>query len=236
MPLTSVNITSVSVTCISIPTPWAVGPVNVYLLEDDPLTLIDTGPVDPASLGTLERELAAHGHRIEDLERVVLTHQHVDHWGLARAIVDRSGAELCALAGFDGWLARYPQSLLAEDDFAGDLLRRHGGDEVSNASGYRGGLEFAAAAFVDRVLEDGDVLSSPAAGCARSTGRVTRRRTRCCTTRSTGSCSAPITSWPGRRPRSSPRRSTAPRRTAAGRGRWLTTRPRCARRRRSSST
>jgi len=150
----------VSVSCFSIPTPWAVGPVNVYLLEDDPLTLIDTGPVDAASLGTLERELAAHGHRVEDLERVVLTHQHVDHWGLARDIVDRSGAELCALAGFDGWLARYPASLLAEDDFAGDLLRRHGGDEVSNASGYRGGLEYAAAAFVDRVLRDGDVLES----------------------------------------------------------------------------
>ena len=30
--------------CIPIPTPFAVGRVNVYLLEDDPLTLLDAGP------------------------------------------------------------------------------------------------------------------------------------------------------------------------------------------------
>jgi glyoxylase-like metal-dependent hydrolase (beta-lactamase superfamily II) len=29
---------------IPIPTPFAVGRVNVYLIEDDPLTLVDTGP------------------------------------------------------------------------------------------------------------------------------------------------------------------------------------------------
>jgi glyoxylase-like metal-dependent hydrolase (beta-lactamase superfamily II) len=146
------------VSSISIPTPWAVGPVNVYLIEDDPLTLIDTGPVDAVSVATLEAALAERGHRVEDLERVVVTHQHVDHWGLARALVDRSGAELCALAGFDGWLARYPASLEAEDAFADDLLGRHGGAAPSGAGSHRGGLHYAAPAIVTRVLEDGDVL------------------------------------------------------------------------------
>src|SRR5437870_2504271 len=96
---------------LSIPTPWRVGPVNAYLIEDDPLTLIDTGPVDAVSIDALERELRARGRRVEDLERIVVTHQHVDHWGLARALVERSGAELCALAVFADWLSRYPASL-----------------------------------------------------------------------------------------------------------------------------
>ena len=29
---------------LSLPTPFAVGRVNLYLIEDEPLTLIDTGP------------------------------------------------------------------------------------------------------------------------------------------------------------------------------------------------
>jgi hypothetical protein len=30
--------------CLAIPTPFQVGRVNTYLIEDDPLTLIDSGP------------------------------------------------------------------------------------------------------------------------------------------------------------------------------------------------
>ena len=147
-----------SVSCLSLPTPWAVGPVNVYLLEDDPLTLIDTGQADAAAVEALERGLETRGRRIEDVGRVVLTHQHVDHWGLARSIVDRSGAELCALAGFDAWLARYPDSLIEEGAFAANLMRRHGGGPSSDAAGYVADLEYAAAVQVDHVLDDGDVL------------------------------------------------------------------------------
>jgi hypothetical protein len=29
---------------LAIPTPFAVGRVNTYLIEDDPLTLVDSGP------------------------------------------------------------------------------------------------------------------------------------------------------------------------------------------------
>jgi glyoxylase-like metal-dependent hydrolase (beta-lactamase superfamily II) len=144
--------------CLSIPTPWAVGPVNVYLIEDDPLTLVDTGPVDAASIEALECELRAHGHRVEDLERVVVTHQHVDHWGLARMLVDRSGAELCALAGFAAWLARFPSSLHDEGAFAAALLRRHGGPGTADAAAYRADVGYAATTFVDRALAEGDIL------------------------------------------------------------------------------
>jgi len=146
------------ISCLTIPTPWAVGPVNVYLIEDDPLTLVDTGPVDAVSVDALERELREHGRRVEDLERIVVTHQHVDHWGLARALVDRSGAELCALAGFAGWLGRFPTSLLDEGAFAADLLRRHGAPSDGDAAVYRADVAYAAPVRVDRVLGDGESL------------------------------------------------------------------------------
>src|SRR5574341_1755566 len=79
---------------IPIPTPFPVGPVNVYLAEGNPLTLIDTGPKDGAALAALEAGLAQHGRRVEDLRRIVLTHHHADHIGLVARLAARSGAEV----------------------------------------------------------------------------------------------------------------------------------------------
>ena len=40
---------------LAIPTPFAVGRVNVYLIEDEPLTLVDAGPNSGTSLDQLQR-------------------------------------------------------------------------------------------------------------------------------------------------------------------------------------
>ena len=96
--------------CLPIPTPFAVGRVNCYLIEDDPLTLVDTGPNSGKALDALERALDEHGRRIEDLERIVITHQHIDHLGLVGILADRSGAEVCALdlLGAVSWRSSAP--------------------------------------------------------------------------------------------------------------------------------
>ena len=52
---------------LRIPTPFAVGRVNCYLLEDEPLTLIDTGPNSGKALDELQSQLGEHGHSIDDL-------------------------------------------------------------------------------------------------------------------------------------------------------------------------
>src|SRR6266545_1863840 len=66
---------------LQIPTPFAVGRVNCYLIEDRPLTLVDTGPNSGKSLDELDRQLSALGRSLEEIELVVLTHQHIDHLG-----------------------------------------------------------------------------------------------------------------------------------------------------------
>ena len=108
---------------ITITTPWPVGPVNVFLIDDDPLTLVDTGQRSADALAAVEAGLAAHGRRVEDLERIVITHQHIDHSGLAATLVARSGAELCALAPLADWLETYPASAEAEDDVRARVAR-----------------------------------------------------------------------------------------------------------------
>ena len=61
---------------LPVPTPFVVGRVNCYLVDDDPLTLVDTGPNSATSLTALEAALGEHGRRVEDLGRIVITHQH----------------------------------------------------------------------------------------------------------------------------------------------------------------
>jgi glyoxylase-like metal-dependent hydrolase (beta-lactamase superfamily II) len=111
---------------LPVPTPFAVGRVNCYLVEDDPLTLVDTGPNSGTALTVLEAALREHGRRVEDLERIVLTHQHIDHIGLAQILADRSGAEVCALDALAPWLAAYGKAMNVDDDFAEAIMRRHG--------------------------------------------------------------------------------------------------------------
>jgi len=112
--------------CLPIPTPFAVGRVNVYLVEDDPLTLVDAGPNSATSLTTLESALAEHGRRVEDLERIVVTHQHIDHIGLVQILADRSGAEVVALEALAPWLARYGEGMEADDAFSEAIMARNG--------------------------------------------------------------------------------------------------------------
>ena len=71
---------------ISVPTPFYVGPVNVYLIEEDPLTLIDAGPRDDASLAALRSGLAQLGHKLSDIKRIIISHAHADHYGLAKVV------------------------------------------------------------------------------------------------------------------------------------------------------
>lgn len=111
---------------LSVPTPFAVGRVNCYLIEDEPVTLVDTGPNSGKSLDELERALARHGRRVEDLELIVITHQHMDHLGLLEILARRSGARVAALHLLGPYLANFSASATADDNFSQAVMRRHG--------------------------------------------------------------------------------------------------------------
>ena len=112
--------------CLPIPTPFAVGRVNCYLIEDDPLTLVDTGPNSGKALDELERALAGHGHRVEDLGRIVITHQHIDHLGLVDILARRSGAEVCSLDLLAPVIEHFSEEAERDDELAEALMLRHG--------------------------------------------------------------------------------------------------------------
>ena len=147
---------------LAVPTPFLVGRVNCYLIEDEPLTLIDTGPNSGKSLDELERALAEHGRRIEELELIVLTHQHMDHLGLLEVLSRRSGAEVAALHSLGPYLARFAASAAADDEFSQAIMRKHGvPDDLATALGMVGMAfrAFGSSGRVTRPLRDGDTLA-----------------------------------------------------------------------------
>src|SRR5687768_4264863 len=75
---------------LSIPTPFYVGDVNVYLIKEDPVTLIDVGPKTAQAETALRQKLAENGLQFSDIRRIVLTHAHEDHCGLAKQVRDEA--------------------------------------------------------------------------------------------------------------------------------------------------
>jgi len=71
---------------IEVPTPFPVGDVNCYLIEGNPLTLIDTGPRTDEAYACLVSGVKGVGYSLGDIGQIVLTHGHVDHTGLAATI------------------------------------------------------------------------------------------------------------------------------------------------------
>lgn len=80
---------------IRLPMPFRMTHVNIFLfLEQKGFTLIDTGPDLPGVMDALETALSAVGRRLEDCHRIIITHFHMDHCGLAGLIAQRSGAAI----------------------------------------------------------------------------------------------------------------------------------------------
>jgi glyoxylase-like metal-dependent hydrolase (beta-lactamase superfamily II) len=144
---------------LAIPTPFAVGRVNVYLIEDEPLTLVDAGPNSGTSFDELTRGLAGLGHELEDIELVILTHQHIDHLGLVSIVASHSGADVAAIDAAVGFVENYSKEASADDDFARNLMLRHGIPEDVAAALQSVSMAFrawGARADVTRVLRDGE--------------------------------------------------------------------------------
>src|SRR5436190_11631352 len=147
--------------CMPIPTPFAVGRVNCYLIEDEPLTLVDTGPNSGKSLDELEQQLGALGRSLEEIELVVLTHQHIDHLGLVEIIASRSGAEVAAIDVVVPFIENFGNDVELEDQFAASLMLRHGIPEdvvAALRSVSRSFRAWGARAEVTRPLHDGEEL------------------------------------------------------------------------------
>jgi glyoxylase-like metal-dependent hydrolase (beta-lactamase superfamily II) len=134
---------------ISVPTPFYVGPVNVYLIAEDPVTLIDTGPKTKEAIEALREGLRRARFRVSDIRRIVLTHAHEDHCGLARSVRDEAkDAEIMVHA----WETGHRASRLEYEEHRTLLVRA--GVPPEDIKSLRAMYE-GVRAYAD-ALEDGD--------------------------------------------------------------------------------
>jgi glyoxylase-like metal-dependent hydrolase (beta-lactamase superfamily II) len=146
---------------LAIPTPFAVGRVNVYLIDDEPLTLVDAGPNSGTSFDELQRGIAGLGHTLEDIELVIVTHQHIDHLGLVSLVAAHSGAEVAAIDVAVPFMENFSDEAQADDDFARDIMLRNGIPEdvvAALQSVSRAFRAWGSQVHVTRPLRDGEAL------------------------------------------------------------------------------
>lgn len=79
---------------LRIPNPFSEGRNRVYIIQSDPLTMIDSGVATERGYQALLDGLAEHDIAMRDIGRVILTHKHIDHIGNAWRIQQASGAEI----------------------------------------------------------------------------------------------------------------------------------------------
>lgn len=142
--------------------------VSAYLLHggggDGGDTLVDCGIADgPGTDGTatIAAAIAAAGGALERIARLVVTHAHIDHFGLAGEVVRRSGGELWMHRRTDLDLAKY-----ADPDDAVDrrtlMLADHGlyGPDLTETSeGLRDWMPvMPSVGRPSRVLDGGETL------------------------------------------------------------------------------
>lgn len=109
---------------ISLPTPFAVGDVNVYVVKGERLTLIDAGAKTKASWDSLNYGLKKLGLSTSDIEQVVLTHHHPDHSGLLEFFSDK--VEVYGHPNNERWLSPSENFLSLQEEFWRDTLIEFG--------------------------------------------------------------------------------------------------------------
>lgn len=145
-------------TRLSIPTPFAVGPVNAYLAGR---TVVDPGPASDAAWETLVDGLAARDLTPEDVEQVIVTHPHPDHFGQA-ARLREAGAAIVAGETCADVIADFAGRLQLEQDFFVEHFERHGMDRATaeTVTGLAESfLTFAPDVTTDVRLADGESVT-----------------------------------------------------------------------------
>jgi glyoxylase-like metal-dependent hydrolase (beta-lactamase superfamily II) len=141
------------VSWLRMPLPFALDHINLWLIEDGPgWTLVDAGYATEATRALWRRILTTSlGGR--PIRRILVTHYHPDHIGLAQWLAEQCAAPLWATE--KEWLYARVMSGEAEDfaPLCRDFARRAGLDERASAlfaehrNGYRRGVPSVPASF-----------------------------------------------------------------------------------------
>ena len=142
---------------IELPIPFPLKTMNVYLIDDSPRTLVDAGIKTEAAFETLKKGLDTIGVSLNSIERILITHGHIDHYGQAKRLSSLSGAPIFIHPKEYGRIRSFIHSL----GFIKSILLRNGAPEtlVHEAIHYMESAQIMADSLDEAFfLEDGDPI------------------------------------------------------------------------------
>ena len=142
---------------IELPIPFPLKTMNVYLIDDSPRTLVDAGIKTEASFETLKKGLETIGVGLNSIERILITHGHIDHYGQAKRLSSLSGAPIYIHSKEYGRIRSFIHSL----GFIKSILLRNGAPEtlVNEAIHYMESAQIMADSLDEAFfLDDGDSI------------------------------------------------------------------------------
>lgn len=96
---------------IELPTVFEIFTVNAWLIREPEVVLIDCGEKTENTFKVLEEGLAQNDLKVSDLQKVIITHGHLDHMGLANEITRHSEAEIWMAEPIVPWALELKKSL-----------------------------------------------------------------------------------------------------------------------------
>lgn len=150
-----------------LPLPMRPTIINVYLIDcHGAWALVDTGMNSPESVLALEQSLAEVGIKVEDLDVLIGTHHHIDHFGASAEIRRRSNA-VTHIHRLEAQRAErmieFAKTSPAERPESRAFFLKHGFpiDQYSPAGmrpAWMGTSMYAPVTEPDRFIDDGDVI------------------------------------------------------------------------------
>ena len=142
---------------IELPIPFPLKSMNVYFIDDSPRTLVDAGIKTEVSFETLKKGLETIGVGLNSIERILITHGHIDHYGQAKRLSSLSGAPIYIHSKEYGRIRSFIHSL----GFIKSILLRNGAPEtlVNEAIHYMESAQIMADSLDEAFfLDDGDSI------------------------------------------------------------------------------
>ncbi len=141
-----------------LPTPFAVGDVNVYLIKGDSLTLIDAGVKTEEAWESFKKQLKEIGYEPKDIEQVVLTHHHPDHVGLLEWLPE--DIPVYGHPYVRPWIEKGDDFLKSYDLFYSRLFTEFGieGDAEKMLLSLKSPLRYSAQRALTYEVEEGDAI------------------------------------------------------------------------------